>query len=77
MHIIGLSFDQKPKNRIALLQAEARMVLDKGAAHEWLQGVISRVVQNRMVSPVAASGEHVEAGQHACLRPHQLSKMKA
>ncbi|QPD02327.1 MAG: hypothetical protein Nkreftii_000101 [Candidatus Nitrospira kreftii] len=68
MQIIGLSFDQKPKNRTAFLKAGARVVLDKGTAHQRLQGVISRVVQNRMVSPVAASGEHVEAGQHPCLR---------
>jgi len=67
MHIIGLSFEQKPKNRTALLKAGARIVLDKETAHERLQGVISRVVQNRMVSPVTASGEHVEAGQPPCL----------
>ncbi len=49
MHIIGLSFDQKSKNRTSLLKAGARMVLDKGTAHEQLRHAIYRAVDKHVV----------------------------
>src|SRR5262249_13974665 len=44
LHVIGLSFNVGKKNREAMSHAGARMLLDKGAAHEKLYPAISQAV---------------------------------
>lgn len=47
VHIVGLSFERGTKNREALLKAGARLVLDKGIAHEQLLHAIYHAVDKR------------------------------
>ncbi len=44
LHVIGLSFNVGKRNREAMSNAGARMLLDKGAAHEQLYPAISHAV---------------------------------
>ncbi len=46
--IIGLSFDMRKRNREAMLQAGARLLLDKGAAREQLYHAIHEAVGTSM-----------------------------
>lgn len=47
LRILGFSFEARTKNRDALLRAGARMVLDKGRAHEQLYQAIYQAVDRR------------------------------